>query len=283
MTAKPPRSEKNQTPHLPKPPILSERQQDQLDVMYGTVERTTMRMEILQALELRAGERVLEIGSGPGLLAQAIARAVGPDGKVVGIEINAKLIESSKAQCAGLPWVEITNGDVRNGLPFPDGEFDAVTAAAVMQYFSDADVDAVLAEIHRVLRPLGRVLIHDTEWDTFMHYSRDRKRMKRVLAAWRSVFANPHLFQTLSPKLRNAGFAIQRRDALPTFVPELHRNTISWDGMEFIVDMVTGRNGITRSEAEAWAEEQKQLAREGAFFSIAIRFLFTAIRVDGTV
>ena len=240
-----------------------------------------MRMEILQALELREGERVLEIGSGPGLLAQALARAVGPDGRVVGIEINSGLIEASKALCADLPWVEITNGDIRNGLPFPDEEFDAVTASAVLQYFSDADVDGVLAEIHRVLRPLGRVLVHDTEWDTFMHYSRDRKRMKRILAAWRSVFANPHLFQTLSPKLRNAGFAIQRRDAIPTFMPELHRNTLSYDSMDFIMDMVTGKDGITRSEAEAWGEEQKQLAREGAYFSCAIRFLFTAIRVDG--
>ncbi len=240
-----------------------------------------MRMEILQALALREGERVLEIGSGPGLLAQAVGRAVGPDGRVVGIEINPGLVKSSKALCADLPWVDIGSGDIRNGLPFPDGEFDAVTAASVLQYITDTDLDAVLAEVHRVLRPLGRVLVHDTEWDTFTHYSRDRKRTKRVLAAWRSVFANPHLFQTLSPKLKNAGFAIQRRDAYPTFLPELHRNTLSYEGLDFMVDMVTDRNGITRSEAEAWAKEQKQLAREGAYFSCALCFLFTAIRVDG--
>lgn len=281
MTAKSRRSEENKIAQLPKPPILSERQQHQLNVMYRSEERTMMRMEILQALALREGERVLEIGSGPGLLAQAVGRAVGPDGRVAGIEINSSLAKSSKALCADLPWVEISNGDIRNGLPFPDREFDAVTAASVLQYFTDAELNAVLVEIHRVLRPLGRVLIHDTEWDTFMRYSRDRKRMKRVLAAWRSVFANPHLFQTLSPKLKNAGFAIQRRDAFPTFLPELHRNTLSYESLDFMVDMVTGRNDITRSEAEAWAEEQKQLAREGAHFSCAIRFLFTAIRIDG--
>ncbi len=106
-----------------------------------------MRMEILQALALREGERVLEIGSGPGLLAQAVGRAVGPDGRVVGIEINPGLVKSSKALCADLPWVDIGSGDIRNGLPFPDGEFDAVTAASVLQYITDADLDAVLAEV----------------------------------------------------------------------------------------------------------------------------------------
>ena len=264
------------------PPNFADRQQQQIREMYESEERTVMRMQILQGLELREGERVLEIGSGPGLLAKAIGLAVGPRGGVVGIEINLGLVESSRLLCTNLPWVEFIEGDIENNLPLPDGSFDAVTAASVLQYVPESNLESVLAEFHRILRPKGQVLIHDTEWDTFVHYSRDRKRMKRVLAAWRSVFANPHLFQTLAPKLRNTGFAIQRREAMPTFLPELHQNTLSYVGLDFLVDMVTGRNGVTRQEAEAWAEEQKQLGREGAYFSCATRFLYVAMKIDGT-
>ena len=71
-------------------------------------------------------------------------------------------------------------------------------------------------------------------------------------------------------------FATER----PSFFQNLRRNTLVRDATEFLVDLVDGRLGVTREEAEAWAEEQFQLGREGAFFSCNLRYCNMAVRME---
>ena len=261
-----------------KAPLFGEEQCRQIEQMYQSKDRAAMRADVFRALELREGERVLELGAGPGVLAHALGVAVGPTGRVVGLDVNEGFVEMSRLRCAELPWVEFRQGRLEDGLPLPDGEFDAVTASAVLQYVAVKEMPGLLAEIQRVLRPGGRVVIHDTEWDSMVRYSRNRARMKRVLAAWRSVFANPHLFQTLAPQLRSAGLVLKKSEVLPTFHLDAGQNTLMPAGEQFLVDMVTDRLGVTREEAEAWAEEQRQLGEEDAYFHCVLRFLFLATK-----
>ncbi len=256
-------------------PLLDGNLHQRIMGMYASGARAAIRMDILRALDLREGEQVLEIGPGPGFLAREIATAVGPAGRVLGVEINPDMLAESRALCADYPWCEFREGDAA-ALPVADGEFDAVSAASMLQYV--ADMDRALAEIHRVLRPLGRVVIFDTEWDSVAWYSRNRKRMKRVLAAWRNSLASPNLFQTLAPKLKRAGFVLQRRDMLATFNPEPHPNTESHEGMGLIAGVVAGKHGVSKAEAQAWEDEQRQLAKAGEFFFAVSRFLFTALK-----
>jgi len=255
------------------PPIFGDAQQGQLKRMYESPPRVAMRKDILRALALREGEWVLELGTGPGLLAQALALAVGHTGKVVGVDINPGLVNMSRERCSDLPWTEFLQGDLTD-LRVPDAEFDVVTASSVLQYV--ADIDTALSEIHRVLRPQGRVLIFETEWDTMVWYSRDRARMKRVLAVWRNVFANPHICQFIMPKLQEAGFQLLHREMIPTFSFELHDDPESMAGIDMIVDMVSGKDGISRAEAEAWAEEQRQLGKQEKFMDCVCRLLCLA-------
>src|SRR5215472_18421636 len=80
---------------------------------------------VLETLNLRAGEQVLELGCGGGYYAYEVAQFVGPTGRVCAIDISPDQITTARTRCAALPWVECREADIA-APPFGDAEFDAV-------------------------------------------------------------------------------------------------------------------------------------------------------------
>jgi len=167
-----------------------------VEALYKTPDVVSYRCEVLQALEIRPGERVLDIGVGPGFLAYDLAVAAGSTGRVTGIDISEDMLSMSRGRCAETPWAEFRTADSTR-LPFADGEFDAAVSTQVYEYV--ADLKTALAELHRVLRPGGRALILDTDWDSIVWHSSDPARMARVLKAWGEHLVDPHLPRTFGP------------------------------------------------------------------------------------
>src|SRR5262245_44401717 len=195
-----------------------------VEAVYLTPDVVAQRRATLKVLELGAGERVLDIGSGPGLLAYDMAATVGPQGRVCGIDTSEPMLAMSRMRSAGQPWAEFRQADATR-LPYPDGSFDAAVSTQVYEYV--VDIAAALAELYRVLRPGGRAVIVDTDYGSLVIYTEDKARMARVLAAWNEHFVHADLPRTLSRRLRDAGFAIRQREAIPMFNPEYHANTYS--------------------------------------------------------
>lgn len=241
--------------------------------LYVTPDVVAQRAEFLGALNPQTGDRVLDVGSGPGFLASAIADATGPSGVVRGVDISEPLLSVARSHCAHLPWVEFRHGDATQ-LPYPDRAFDAAISTQVLEYVRDTDV--ALFEIHRVLGPGGRVVIVDTDWDSIVWDSPNRERMGRILAAWEQHAANVHLPRTLANRLSRVGFRVQSQKVVPLFNPSYDPNTYSNRIIDLIVPFVTGRNGITRDEAEEWAKDLRQAGKEGSYFFSLNRYLFIA-------
>jgi ubiquinone/menaquinone biosynthesis C-methylase UbiE len=241
--------------------------------VYLTPDVAEQRDEFLRALGARAGERVLDVGSGLGFLAAAIAEAVGPSGAVQGIDVSEPMLAMARSRCARQAWVEFRNADATQ-LPFPDQEFDAVISTQVLEYV--LDVDASLAEMHRVLRPAGRVVLVDTDWDSIVWHSPSRGRMDRVLAAWEGHAVDPRLPRTLSNKLVGAGFRVESRKVLPLLNSSYDPNTYSNRMIDLIAPYVIGRDGITGADADAWARELRQSGERGEYFFSLNRYLFVA-------
>ncbi len=109
---------------------------------------------------LEPGERVLDLGCGAGTDSLIAAQMVGSGGSVAGIDMTAEMLEKARAAAVelGAENVEFVEGEVEH-LPFADGSFDVVISNGVVDLVPDKDV--VFSEIHRVLRPGGRVQIAD--------------------------------------------------------------------------------------------------------------------------
>jgi len=243
------------------------------------VERTYMTRDVveqrrltIEALDLQPGEDVLDIGAGPGFLACEMAAVVGEGGSVQGIDPSPSMlaIAAERERAAGSAPVEFREGDAL-ALPFDDDAFDAAVSTQVYEYV--ADMPAALAEARRVLRPGGRLLVLDTDWDSIVWRSGDRERMRRVLAVWDEHLVDPHLPARLRGLLTDAGFTIAQRTTIPILNTRYGEVSYSNSLIATISAFVT-RHGITEDEAKAWADDLEAQG-EDYFFSIN-RYVFVA-------
>lgn len=110
--------------------------------------------------ELAPGETVLDLGSGGGIDVLLSARRVCPTGKAYGIDMTDEMLELARRNAteAGATNVEFMKGEIE-ALPLPDRSVDVIISNCVVNL--SVDKPAVLAEMHRVLRPGGRIGISD--------------------------------------------------------------------------------------------------------------------------
>lgn len=108
---------------------------------------------------LRAGQRALDVATGTGDLALALARRVGAKGEVVGCDFSERMLEFARDKAASAPTPAPTRFEVANALalPYPDGAFDAATVGFGARNF--ADLEQAIAEMARVVRIGGRVVV----------------------------------------------------------------------------------------------------------------------------
>jgi demethylmenaquinone methyltransferase/2-methoxy-6-polyprenyl-1,4-benzoquinol methylase len=114
------------------------------------------RRALVQAVDARRDERVLDVATGTGLVAQALVRRYGCS--VVGLDQSPEMLAAARARLAGAPAlqgrIELVIGEAER-LPFADGEFDHLTFTYLLRYVDDPA--ATLCELARVVRPGGRI------------------------------------------------------------------------------------------------------------------------------
>lgn len=120
------------------------------------------RHDILNAVALEPGDRIADVGAGTGLFIAPFSEAVGPDGRVLAVEISPKFVEhlQGRVENEGLDNVEVILS-TETSTELPPGSVDVIYTCDTYHHFEYHE--AMLASIHRALRPGGRFIVVDFE------------------------------------------------------------------------------------------------------------------------
>jgi arsenite methyltransferase len=260
------------------PMIFDERLAGQLESIYQARDMVRRRQLARESLGAAPGEQIIDVGCGPGFFVAELLEQVGAGGRVVGIDSSPAMLPVAAGRCAGRRNAGLLAADVTS-LPVQESGFDAALCVQVLEYIPD--VAAVLAGLHRALRPGGRLVVWDVDWATVSWHSGDPARMERVLRTWDGHLAHPSLPRTLASRLRSAGFEHISVTGHTFATTHASPDTFGGSIIPLIEQFVAGRNGISPEDASSWSAEQRQLDTDGDFFFGCIQFCFTAIRPAG--
>jgi SAM-dependent methyltransferase len=153
--------------------------------------------------DLRAGEVVLDLGSGGGIDVLLSARRVGPTGKAYGLDMTDEMLALAhqNQRKAGVTNVEFLKGEIED-VPLPDASVDVIISNCVINL--SVDKDKVLAEAFRVLKPGGRFAVSDIVFQGDM--SLVPQELLRDVEAWSGCVAGALEEGDYLDKLRRAGF-----------------------------------------------------------------------------
>ena len=128
-------------------------------ITFGKIAK--MHQGTLSLVDLAKGDSVLDIGCGTGKLILAAEQIIGHEGTAVGLDVEKGMIAQAKQharQSGSHAQFEVASIDQ---IPYPDNSFDVVTSTLVYHHLTEAQKEAGFAELYRVLKPNGRLLIAD--------------------------------------------------------------------------------------------------------------------------
>ncbi len=222
----------------------------------------------LEALSPRPGEVILDAGCSDGLRTLLIASRVAPSGRIIAIEHRQEKVEEAVARIAAHGMqdiVSVHHDDIRS-LPLADNTVDAWFCRETLEYLEDPLV--ALAEAVRVVRPGGRVVANEADWDTLAYNATDKAAERKFVAVHTDCGGGGSVDGRTGRKLlslfREAGLADVKLEAYTNWSDSYSPNDcyLCWP----LRDGHVSRGCITQEELDAWYTDMSAQAQQGRYF-----------------
>lgn len=126
------------------------------DSHFGTEQLTVFLSQLVPKFDLKEGDKILDLGTGTGVLIPHLLKSVGSSGHVTAVDFAEKMVELCKAKTANCPNVTVLVGDAEN-LHFPAEAFDALTCFGLFPHLENKK--KALQQMNRVLKKGGKLII----------------------------------------------------------------------------------------------------------------------------
>lgn len=233
--------------------------------------------KLCKLVTAKSGEYLLEVGSGSGVLCRMLAPSLLPDGYIVGVDISPEMaLEAQKfALSAGMTSGINFIAGLANALPYSEASFDCAIAARLLLHVTDPG--KVICEMARIVKPGGRIVVMDWDFDTVAVDHPDREQTRKLLH-WRNDHhgGNNWSGRQLWRQMHDAG--LQNLSVHPLVLVAHDESDGLTQSLWRAAQVACEGGAISEDEKEAWVKELKNRIQKGSFFASIVYFI-----VIGTV
>ena len=218
----------------------------------------------LALIDLQPGESVLDLGCGSGEFSRLLATAVGPNGQITGIDHSEDALRTAKRFSAKNPAATINyeQGDAHD-VAYGPATFDAAACISMLTF--SRDPGQVVSELHRVLRPDGRLLLANSDEDSRFFNNQDRALGRRIMRAFADRGCEPWTGRMLAYWLTQADFSIVEEVVRTETEREYRAGKTGYVLANSMRDYLVKQAGIAEGEYECWLRELKLADQEGSY------------------
>jgi ubiquinone/menaquinone biosynthesis C-methylase UbiE len=223
-----------------------------------------------ERLNLVRGAKILDVGCGIGGAMLPIADAVGPTGRVVGIDLSSAMIEAARRRAGNRPDIAFHIGDACE-IPYPDGFFDGAISERLFLYLPDRL--GAIHEMKRVVEPGGRVCLLDTDIDSTALYSTRPDLARKMTSLVAASIPNPSSGRELPALAKQCGLKDIRTEVFAWMTP----HSFFLRAMGGTILKAADDGAVLLAEAEACLAEQAALEANGDFFQAWMMVLVSGV------
>lgn len=225
---------------------------------------------LIDRLDIGLGDRVLDVGCGPGVDLADIARR---GASAVGLDLSATMAAMATDRARGEGGMAVVGDGL--ALPLRTASFDACLCRAVLLH--SPNPAEMVSEVARTLRAGGLAVFSEPDHGSHIVATTEIDVFERLLAHRRTTFRNPLVGRHLPDLVTAAGMVVQRSWAFPIVHRSLHSARRAGGPFGVAVQAAVDDEAITAGEAERYLDSLEELDRRGAFFFVAMSIAVIAV------
>jgi len=232
------------------------------------------RKAAFDVMNVRTGQKILDLGCGGGFFVKELAKSVGDAGEVVALDSSSAQIDAARQHCSHLSNVEYITCSATK-LPFPDASFDSVVSIQTLEYI--VDVDAVLRECRRVIKPGGGSTAISVMWDHFKIHGVKQELTTKIFDIFKGHCAHQNLPVELTSKLQKLSFTGVRQTSLAFYLNTCHTNSFAFFASKAVRNFAKNSGHVTAAELEEWDSSLQEAVVQQSFAFCSFPVLTSAI------
>ncbi len=219
-----------------------------------------------EKMSIASGDRVLDVGCGPGIDVAGLAKQVSQNGLAVGIDHDSEMIAEAKTLAGSLGVSENVEFHVHDvaALPFDNNYFNSCRSERVFMHLTDPLT--TLKEMYRVTKPKGHIVVTDSDWSSLSIDGHTVDTEMKLFQFHRDeVMASGYTGRSLFRLFREAGISDIQINIFPLFTTNLgaFSNLVR---LQVIEERASAANAISKDELASWREQLQQAADDDCFF-----------------